>query len=182
MYRTLMAAALGASALIAVAPAQAQNYFGPADMNLAFGVDGTISANFGRSGITAGNFTDIYQFTLPQNGMASGSIITSAVTFKGPTDLDLKSVTFNGVALTGFFGSGINEFVFANAVPIVAGAQNEIVIKGFARGNGSYAGQGVFAPSGVPEPAAWGMMIGGFGLAGAAMRRARSTRVTYAKA
>ena len=33
----------------------------------------------------------------------------------------------------------------------------------------------------VPEPAAWGMMIGGFGLAGMAMRRRRvSTKVSYA--
>lgn len=29
-------------------------------------------------------------------------------------------------------------------------------------------------PVGVPEPAAWGMLIGGFGLAGAAMRRRRA--------
>jgi hypothetical protein len=33
--------------------------------------------------------------------------------------------------------------------------------------------------AGVPEPAAWGMMIGGFGLAGAAMRR-RVTKVAFA--
>lgn len=32
----------------------------------------------------------------------------------------------------------------------------------------------------VPEPAAWGMMIGGFGLAGMAMRRRRVSKVTYA--
>jgi len=177
-----MTAAVGAAALIAVAPAQAQTYFGPADMNIALSADGSISTSFGQSGITAGNFTHIYQFTLPQDGLASGSIITSAVTLNSSNDLDLKSVFFNGVQLTGFFGSGINEFVFANAVPIKAGVQNEITINGFSRGNGSYGGQGVFAPTGVPEPAAWGMMIGGFGLAGAAMRRTRRTRVTYANA
>ncbi|UYY78701.1 FxDxF family PEP-CTERM protein [Sphingomonas sp. R1] len=182
MYRTIMAAALGAAALVAVAPAQAQTYFGPADMNIAFGVDGTISTSFGQSGITAGNFTHIYQFTLPQSGTASGTITTSAVKFKGPTDLDLTSVFFNGVQLTGAFGGGINEVVFANDVPILAGIQNNITINGVSRGNGSYGGQGVFAPTGVPEPAAWGMMIGGFGLAGAAMRRTRRTRVTYANA
>ncbi|WP_066720566.1 FxDxF family PEP-CTERM protein [Sphingomonas pituitosa] len=182
MYRTLMTAAVGAAALIAVAPAQAQTYFGPSDMNLALSADGSISASFGQSGITAGNFSHIYQFTLPQDGLASGSIITSAVTFQGKTDLDLTSVLFNGVQLTGFFGGGLNEFVFANAVPIKAGVVNEITINGFSRGNGSYGGQGVFVPSGVPEPAAWGMMIGGFGLAGAAMRRTRRTRVTYANA
>lgn len=180
MFRSFMAAALCATAFVAIAPAQAQTYFGPADMNIAFGAKGTISTNFGQSGIAAGAFSHIYQFTLPQNGLASGSIITSAVTFQGPEDLDLTSVFFNGVQLTGLFGGGLNEFVFANAVPIKAGAMNEITINGFSRGNGSYGGQGVFVPSGVPEPAAWGMLIGGFALAGTAMRRARRTRVTYA--
>lgn len=32
----------------------------------------------------------------------------------------------------------------------------------------------------VPEPASWALMIGGFGLAGAAMRRRRSVTVRYA--
>jgi hypothetical protein len=47
---------------------------------------------------------------------------------------------------------------------------------------GTYGNQAVYtytggAAAGVPEPAAWGMLIGGFGLAGAAMRnRKRSTR------
>jgi hypothetical protein len=45
-------------------------------------------------------------------------------------------------------------------------------------GNGGYA---INAVAGVPEPAAWGMMIGGFGLAGAAMRRRRAaTKVSFA--
>ncbi|MGN7999508.1 FxDxF family PEP-CTERM protein [Sphingomonas sp. 22176] len=182
MYRTLIVAAATAAALVAVAPAQAATYFGPADMNITTAADGSISSSFGQSGITAGAFTHIYQFTLATDGLASGSLITSAVKLNGSNDLDLKSVFFNGVQLTGFFGSGLNEFVFANAVPIKAGVQNEITINGFSRGNGSYGGQGVFVPSGVPEPAAWGMMIGGFGLAGAAMRRTRRTRVTYANA
>jgi PEP-CTERM motif len=32
----------------------------------------------------------------------------------------------------------------------------------------------------VPEPASWALMLGGFGLIGAAMRRRQSVRVTYA--
>ena len=36
------------------------------------------------------------------------------------------------------------------------------------------------AGPGVPEPATWAMMIGGFGMAGAAMRRRRKVSVTYA--
>ena len=32
--------------------------------------------------------------------------------------------------------------------------------------------------AGVPEPATWGLMLGGFGMAGAAMRRRRRTMAT----
>ncbi|KTF69750.1 FxDxF family PEP-CTERM protein [Sphingomonas sp. HT-1] len=183
MFRTLMAAALGSAALVSVAPAQAATvFYGPADMNTAVSADGSVSVNFGQSGIVAGSFTHIYEFTLPQNGLASGTVSTSAVKLSDVGDLDLTSVFFNGTQLTGFFGGGLNEVVFANAVPIMAGMTNQITINGVSRGNGSYAAQGVFIPTGVPEPAAWGMMIGGFGLAGMAMRRARRTSVTYATA
>jgi hypothetical protein len=35
-------------------------------------------------------------------------------------------------------------------------------------------------PAAVPEPATWAMMLGGFGLIGAASRRRQQTRITYA--
>lgn len=38
----------------------------------------------------------------------------------------------------------------------------------------------VSAAGAVPEPATWGMMILGFGMAGASMRRRRRTTITYA--
>jgi hypothetical protein len=170
----------GAALALAVSPAQAATvFFGPADMNISFGPGGTVSAHFGESGIVAGTFEHIYQFTLPQSGRASGTISTSAVTFQGIDDLDLVSVYFNGVQLTGFTGA-INEVVFANLVPIHAGQLNEIIINGLSRGNGSYGGQGVFAP--VPEPAAWAMLIGGFGFAGMALRRRTQMKVSYSAA
>jgi hypothetical protein len=176
--RTFLAIA-GAAMALAVAPAQAQTYFGPADMNISFGPDGSISASFGQTGIVAGMFQHIYQFTLPQSGAASGSITTSAVRFHGVDDLDLVSVFFNGVQLTGITGAQ-NEVVFANSVPVIGGQLNEIIINGLSRGNGSYGGQGVFAP--VPEPAAWAMLIGGFGFAGMAVRRRAQVKVSYSAA
>jgi PEP-CTERM motif len=169
MFRKLVVAVLSLFAVaLVVAPAQAQTYFGPEDMNIAFGPGGTISASFGQSGIAAGSFQHIYEFTLPTNGQASGTVTTSAVHFQGVDDLDFVSVFFNGVELFGITGA-INEVVFANSVPVIAGELNQIIINGTSRGNGSYGGQGVFAP--VPEPSAWAMLIGGFAFAGAAMRR-----------
>jgi len=45
------------------------------------------------------------------------------------------------------------------------------------QGNGNGPGGG---PSGVPEPASWAMMIAGFGLTGAAMRRRRRSPISIA--
>ncbi|SNS46228.1 PEP-CTERM protein-sorting domain-containing protein [Sphingomonas laterariae] len=49
---------------------------------------------------------------------------------------------------------------------------------GFAFGDFFYEG----VSGAVPEPATWAMMISGFGLVGGAMRRSRSTRVSYSHA
>jgi hypothetical protein len=169
--RKFLTLALGVAATLACTSANAQTYFGPAAINISASADGSISASFGQSGVVSGMFQHIYQFTLPISGVASGSVTTSAVTFHGIGDLDFTSVFLNGVQLTGITGA-LNEVVFANAVPITAGVQNELIINGISRGNGSYGGQGVFVPNAaVPEPAAWGMLIGGFGLAGMAVRR-----------
>ncbi|WP_313534796.1 FxDxF family PEP-CTERM protein [Sphingomonas sp.] len=180
---TKLLPALGAIAAVASfsAPAQAAtvvttNYTG-ANMNIVPGADGTYSANFGKSGIVKGNFQHIYTFTLPAYLTGSASITTSAVKLKAANDLDLFSVVFNGIALTGTYG-GLNEAVFVNDVPIVAGKPNTIVINGMSRGNGSYGAQATFAP--VPEPASWAMMIGGFAFVGGALRRRQSVRVAFA--
>ena len=46
--------------------------------------------------------------------------------------------------------------------------------------NGDNFGDISFSISAVPEPAAWALMIAGFGLTGAAIRRRAKVRVTYA--
>lgn len=152
-----------------------KNYTG-ANMNIVAGDEGTFSANFGQSGIKAGTFQHIYTFTLPAYLLGSATVGTSATKIGGKDDLDILSVFFNGVELTGTTKT-LNESVFTNKVPIIAGKNNQIIINGISRGNGSYGAQAVFAP--VPEPASWAMMIGGFGFVGAAMRR-RSVRVALA--
>ena len=47
--------------------------------------------------------------------------------------------------------------------------------------NGSVSGVSLYSTGpAVPEPATWAMMLGGFGVLGAAMRRRRRTTVTFA--
>lgn len=49
----------------------------------------------------------------------------------------------------------------------------------FTLGSVTVPGTGNF-PDAIPEPATWAMMLGGFGLIGAASRRRMRTKVTYA--
>lgn len=113
---------------------------------------------------------------------------------------------FGDGSTTGFFyfdpNGGSTPYVFQNngaqnvslTGPFVAG-QNTIrfVVNnnnaGINAGNGpltggpsslSFTGNVTFDAVAVPEPAAWALMLGGFGLVGGAMRRRDRTRVTYA--
>ena len=214
--RKLVLSVLGASALAIASAASAQTIITPGapappnDPMTSFIVSGNIfsgpiAATIGHTGIVGdpetGAFTDIFQFTIPQNGVGSGSITTSVnfADFGGSTDLDIISVVVNGLtafrALSTAFGDptnpfpgtpvsctdrtvgtcGANEAFFRNDVPIISGALNTITVTGIARGNGSYGGNLTFSPAPVPEPATWAMMLFGFAGIGWQLRRTRRT-------
>lgn len=135
--------------------------------------DGSISQNFGNNGgIAAGAFMDTFTFTWPGDGVTSGTISSS---FTSRTnDLNFTSVTLNGIAfdlLQG--GSGRNEFREIR-LDTLAGLQT-LVVRGVSPGvAATYAGTLTFSPNAaVPEPAAWALMIAGFGGAGVMLRRRR---------
>lgn len=152
------------------------------------GTTGNISATFGDTGIPTGDFKDLYDFIIPQNGTGSGSVTTTVDIsgLNGPGDLDIYSVMVNGLSATATYkdsmgnvctmpgtGScGITETFAINNVPITAFAPNEISVSGLSRGNGSYGGNATFTPA-VPEPATWAMMLLGFGAIGFSMRSRR---------
>jgi len=135
----------------------------------------SITANFGAtiSGPSA-TFDDIFQFTIPQNGSGSGSISTS---FSSLVDqLTLNQVLINGTAYPLISSSG-GQSLAVTGVPILNGVMNTIEVKGVTSATAvaaTYTGTATFAAGAVPEPASWAMMIGGFGLIGAAMRRRRT--------
>lgn len=144
----------------------------------------TITGKITRSGIAAGvDILDSFQFIIPQNGVGSGSLTTSTSVLGNATDVDIKSVTFNGAALTiNQLGGGLVEFAGITGTPIVAGALNTIDIVYTSRGNGSFGGQLTFIANqaAVPEPGTWAMFIAGFGAVGFALRRKRqAVRVSY---
>src|SRR5947209_247950 len=139
---------------------------------------GPISADFGDTGIPGGTFTDVYQFTIPQNGTGSGGVQTNvtAANFLGVTDTDITSVIVNGLladlvlkdangnvcttpSTTPGNTCGANEFWSLNDVPITSGVLNTITVAGLSRGLGSYSGTATFVPAAVPEPATWAMLL-----------------------
>ena len=154
---------------------------------------GPIAASFGHTGIVAGAFTDLFQFTIPQNGVGSGSVITGTDAFLSTTDLDITSVTVNGLAALlvlrdsggnvcfvrgGVTGCGATEGYSIAGVPITSLALNTINVTGTSRGLGSFGGNATFSP--VPEPATWAMMLIGFGAMGVAFRRRRVSALKIA--
>jgi hypothetical protein len=161
-------------------------------------LSGPIAATIGHTGIAEGSFTDIFQFTIPQTGVGSGSITTSVNIgdFLGVTDLDIDSVIVNGLAaietlrdidgnpclVEGVGTCGADETFALNNVPIVSGVLNTITVTGTSRGLGSYGGNLTFIPSAVPEPATWAMMLAGFGAIGFSLRRRSRSRTVLAQA
>jgi len=73
--------------------------------------------------------------------------------------------------------TGSGQSLTLNGVPIFENVMNTIEVKGFVKQTGSYSGTVTFQA--VPEAATWSMMLGGFAMIGAAMRR-RRTSVRFA--
>ncbi|MCU6456134.1 FxDxF family PEP-CTERM protein [Sphingomonas sp. A2-49] len=175
MKKTILAT-MAAVAAFAAAPSASATTFPVGSPNFTGtpGPGGTFSANFGNSGIATGDFSDSFTFTLPANGLGSGTVTTSASIFGSPNDLDFTSVTINNMMATlTKLNGGLYEVAFAGGVPITGGVLNTLTVTGVSRGSGAYGGQLSFIPSAtaVPEPAAWAMMILGMGAVGFAMRR-----------
>jgi hypothetical protein len=142
---------------------------------------GPISADLSVSGIVAGDFTHTFSFTIPQTGVGSGSVTTSASFLGEVNDTDFTSVLFNGTPVNlDVIAGGLVEIAWATDVPITAGVLNNLVINGVSRGNGSYGGQLTFTPvqGAIPEPSTWAMMLFGFGAVGFGMRRRKNGQGT----
>ena len=136
----------------------------------------SITAVFFNSFTSKTTFDDLYTFTIPQNGVGSGSISTSFSSSKNK--LTITDLIVNGVSYV-VPNTGSGQSLTLNGVPIFDSVMNTIEVKGFVKKSGSYSGTVTFQASDVPEAATWGMMLAGFGMIGAAMRR-RRTSVRFA--
>ena len=144
----------------------------------------------------AGDYTDTYSFILGTPGDFSGSLTTQRLALNGTivSDLDFTSVyldkTAGGTLPRVNFnvplpGSDSVELVNLFSTPLTVGSYlltvNYHVDPASAINGASYGGtlNLASARSAAPEPASWAMMVGGFGMLGAAMRR-RKTNIVFA--
>ncbi|MEN9931742.1 MAG: hypothetical protein RIS17_315 [Pseudomonadota bacterium] len=120
----------------------------------ALGLGAIGNANFNNQGIGSTGLNVIGDVSLREVGIAGGDS-------GGPGFIDGKLASINSYGLTfganfGDFGGGLNSGwgEFSGYVPV-------------------YIHTDFIASTAVPEPASWAMLIAGFGLTGAAMRRRR---------
>lgn len=171
----------GAVALaLAAAPAAHAATFNIGDPNfqITFGTPFTpvIVAQFFNGYTSSQAFDDTFLFTIPQNGIGSGSISTS---FSGSNMLVITDLIVNGTSYGLQSTPGAGQSRVLGGIPIFNGVQNSINVKGFVLGAGIYTGTATFTAVPVPEPAAWALMVGGFAIVGAAVRRRRTMKVSF---
>ncbi len=94
------------------------------------------------------------------------------------TYLDLVSISFGGVTLTNLSKGYPYSF---DITPMSQPQLLTVTMKNQKTADYGYSSQLVFTGvGGVPEPATWGLMIAGFGMAGGALRRRRTARAAIA--
>jgi hypothetical protein len=153
----------------------------------------TYAAEFSDGeGIQNGSTLAIYDFA----GYVPGSItgVSPALSTATPNSSDMMSIgftdnasipnlefTYNGPTQD----LGGNRFIFGSALSTFGRTRldgfSAITVKTAGAAGTLVGSQGATAvPLGVPEPASWAMLLGGFGLIGAATRRRSRSNVVYA--
>ena len=133
---------------------------------------------FGQESTVSGVIADEFRFTVPTPGDASGSLISIDLT--GNFDIEITKVWLDSTPFARDL-TGVEEKWTLQSAAIGAGSHSIFVEGTWGSNGGAYSGTLNYIPAGVPEPAAWALMIAGFGLVGGAMRgRRQATSVTYA--
>jgi len=190
-FRTVLLSTLALVAAGATTPASAVVLFlsGPPTA-VAGGYEFSYQGNFSHNeGIQAGSTLVIFDFAgyvagsvfspyadvsaaaeLVSSGMIGSpdfnddpNLFNLRFTYTGAAPQDLSNINFGGLSARSILG-GISIDGFSAVTVKSAGVAN---------GSKVYSVGLAGVPFGVPEPAMWAMMLGGFGLAGATIRRRR---------
>ena len=140
--------------------------------------DGT-AGTFGNANVVNTPFVDRYFFDLGTGLLSFTLSTTYAGAPGGPQDIDFDLVRINAPGAGGFTTIPLtpttDEFYQMRNLAVDAG-QYVLRLQGSGATNldGSYSGTLNFTPGAVPEPAAWLMMLVGFGAIGAFMRKSNA--------
>jgi hypothetical protein len=146
----------------------------------AFGVGDVVTLAFSISGNQRGGASDTWQGQFDFGSLISlsnyGFSVNGSPVNLGPADTTFYSLSSGSIGAAAPFSNYTMFFTAAEA--------GTLTFKFFTTGNDNVGPilDNVsldVAAGAVPEPATWGMMIGGFALAGAAMRR-RKAAVSFA--
>jgi hypothetical protein len=176
MKKLMLGAALAASMFIAAPAAYAATTI-TLDPPAA---DGSIVGGYTESGIS-GPFAFEYTFDFPSAGTAAAFLSSIGVT--ASTNVNFTQVLFNNKALNIINGALDTAGMLSNGdlqTWLVSAGPQTLKVFGNSGGNGEFTIDVAFAPTAVPEPATWAMMIIGFGAAGAMVRNRRKLVPTVA--
>jgi hypothetical protein len=135
---------------------------------------------FGNAIGTSGAFTDVFTFS---PSISSSDIIAqvTAYNFTADSGLSFSSVSLNGVSL--FTPTGVNPAIGLSGTITVSDLTSLVLtVSGMSSGGGAYGGNiNIKAISAVPEPATYGMMLGGLALVGFVARRRKAAPANTAR-
>ncbi len=172
--KRLLATSAAAILATTAAPSMAVTVFNPGTQIISIVND---SGVFGASTDEIGPFSHVFSFTIPIQGNYGSSTVTT--TIQGLRDIDFTSILLNGNAFSKVLGDPGETWQISDVL-LTAGVHT-ITLTGAKAGAGFSSYAGTLELGGVPEPAAWGMMLLGFGLVGSSMRsRKGKTTVVYA--
>lgn len=169
-----------AGALLSASPAMAQDVFAPGDVVRVDYISPTImSVQYGANLTPPGSGASFF------NGALRYDVNASDITIQGlAPGYTFTAESFNGFRLSDINGTlaPFTDFAFNASASNVAFAPGRVTFDAnnlFTNFQGLTINAGdvlVFQINAAPEPAAWALMILGFGAAGGALRRQRGAR------
>lgn len=137
---------------------------------------GSDTYSFSRSANYYAGWSQVYRFDIPVADYVDIFVKSVAEPLR---DARITSVVWNGHSITQN-SSGVLDLWSLNDGHAKAG-RNYLQVSGYwGKEGGSYSGTFAYGTAAsVPEPASWAMLIAGFGLIGASMRRRNVMKVSY---
>lgn len=138
------------------------------------------SSNFWSASIgdtpALGAFTDVFTFTpsVTAGSTAYGSLVNTS--FFGLSNISFTSAYLNSTSLiTSSLPVGFVTYNFATLLPSTFSGPLTLTVNGINTGGGSYGGDINVTMAPVPEPATYGMLLGGLALLGFAASRKKNS-------